>query len=137
MAAEWIPELARLRFVRALRAAYFAVTLLACSAIALREEEFMAIPDEIPQGSKEYLSVVFDSPDDLTSGTVVLGLSSDPSIQPASWLPAGWPTSGVNEAQSSDVFDFGTVDRGFYQVWARITDTPEIIPRPYGTVRVV
>lgn len=132
-----MPASARPRSVRALRVACFAVTLLASWDIVLREEESMAIPDEIPQGSKEYLSVVFDSPDDLTLGTVALGLSSEPSTPPANWVSANWPTSGVNEAESDEAFDFSTVDVGFYQVWARITDSPEIIPRPYGTVRVV
>jgi hypothetical protein len=97
----------------------------------------MGIPDEIPQGSKEFLSVVFDSPDDLTLGTVALGLSSEPNVQPATWLPGEWPTSGVNEAQTTAVFDTATLEKGFYQVWAKITDSPEVIPRPYGTVRIV
>jgi hypothetical protein len=25
----------------------------------------------------------------------------------------------------------------FYRVWAKLTDSPEIVPRPYGTVRII
>lgn len=97
----------------------------------------MSIPDEIPQSSKEFLTVEFDSPDDLTLGTVKIGLSSTPLIPPVTWFSATWPTPGENVARTSAPVDFSTVAQGHYRVWAELVDSPEDVPRPYGTVRVI
>jgi hypothetical protein len=97
----------------------------------------MAVPDEIPHGSKEFITVVLDSPDDLTTSTVDIGLSTDETDQPSSWLAATWPDTGVNVARTSQVWDTTSVTPGFYAVWARVNDSPEILPRRYGVVRVV
>lgn len=97
----------------------------------------MAIPDEIPQGSKEYMSVVLESDSDLTLATVELGLSDETNVQPASWLPGTWPDPGTNIARTVAPVDTANLALGFYKVWVRITDSPEILPRSYGTVRIV
>jgi hypothetical protein len=97
----------------------------------------MATPFEIPKGTKEFLAVIIDSPDDLTSGVVEIGVSADVDSQPAVWLAATWPTLGTNVARTSAVWDTTSVALGHYQIWARVTDSPEILPRKYGTVRVV
>lgn len=102
----------------------------------------MAVPDEIPQGSIEFLAVILESPDDLTLGTVELGLSSDAVDQPTAWLPGTWPTPGPSatgeyEARTVSTVNTGALAKGHYKVWAKLTDSPEILPRPYGIVRVV
>lgn len=97
----------------------------------------MAIPDEVPRGSLEYVSVVLLSDDDLTTGGVQIGLSTVDGDLPTTWLPAGWPTPGVNEARTTDPVDTGTLAPGFYVVWARVVDSPEVLPRPYGMIRIV
>lgn len=97
----------------------------------------MAIPFEIPKGSQLFLAVTIDSPDDLTSATVALGVSTDVDVQPSVWMPGVWPTPGQNLARTSSVWDTTSVTPGYYQIWARVTDSPEILPRTYGVVRVV
>jgi hypothetical protein len=97
----------------------------------------VAIPDEIPQGSKEFLDVVLDSSDDLTVSTVKIGVTVDSVNQPATWMTAAWPTPGVNTARTSAVWDTTSLAKDFYAVWAWVQDSPESIPRRYGVVRVV
>lgn len=92
---------------------------------------------EIPKGSVEFIVVTFNSLDDLTLGTVQVGLSPTPLVQPSSWLPAIWPTAGLNVAQSTSPVDTSTMALDHYQVWAKLTDSPEIIPRVYGNWRIV
>lgn len=96
----------------------------------------MSWPEEVSQGAQEFIVVQFDTEDDLTSATVEIGLSADPVAQPTAWLPAGWPTLHVNTARTSAVWNTTAVDPGYYKIWARVTDTPEIIPRAYGVLRV-
>lgn len=97
----------------------------------------MAIPDEIPRGSIEFFTVEFDSPDDLTLGTVQIGLSPVPLVQPGSYQNAVWVAGAGNVARTSVPIDTSTLLTGYYRVWAKLTDSPEIVPRPYGTVRIV
>lgn len=97
----------------------------------------MAVPDEIPQGSKEFVSVVLLSDDDLTTATVDIGLIQDSTDMPENWLPGIWPTAAVNVARTASVWDTSLAEVGYWAVWARVTDSPEILPRRYGTVRVV
>jgi hypothetical protein len=97
----------------------------------------VSMPDEIPQGSVEFLTIEFDSPDDLTLGSVQLGLSTVIGDPPNAWLTGTWPTPGENVARTSVPVDFATISLGTYRVWAKLTDSPEIPERPYGTVRVV
>lgn len=97
----------------------------------------MSIPDEIPQGSVEFLTIEFDSPDDLTLGTVQIGLSSVVGDPPTAWLAATWPVTGENTARTATPVDFSVIAVGTYRVWGKLTDSPEIMTRPYGTVRVV
>jgi hypothetical protein len=97
----------------------------------------MAIPDEIPQGSKEFLIVDFVSDDDLTSAVVKIGVTTDPTDQPATWMDATWPTPAVNQARTASVWDTALVDPGYYAVWSWVQDSPESLPRRYGVVRVV
>jgi hypothetical protein len=97
----------------------------------------MAIPDEIPQGSKEFLVIDLVSSDDLTSAVVKIGVTTDPTDQPATWLDAVWPTAGLNQARTVSVWDTTAVTPGFYAVWSWVQDSPESLPRRYGVVRVV
>lgn len=97
----------------------------------------MAIPDEIPQGSKEFVSVILTSDDDLTTATVEIGLTADEIEQPDEWLDAVWPTAGENIARTAQPWDTASETPGFYAVWAKVTDSPEVLPRRYGVVRVV
>jgi len=98
----------------------------------------MAVPDEIPHGSKEFLTVVLDSTDDLTTSSVEIGVTVDPVGQPSSYMAAAWvPLPAKNTARTASIWDTTNVALGFYAIWAKVTDSPEIIPRRYGTVRVV
>ena len=92
---------------------------------------------EIPKGSVEFIVVTFNSADDLTLGTVQVGLSPNPLVQPLTWLSALWPVNGVNVAQSTVPVDTSALALDHYQVWAKLTDSPEIIPRVYGNWRIV
>jgi hypothetical protein len=97
----------------------------------------MAIPDEIPQGSQEFLVIDFTSADDLTTATVKIGVTTDPVDQPATWMNAVWPTPAVNQARTTTVWDTTSVTPGYYAVWSWVQDSPESLPRRYGVVRVV
>lgn len=98
----------------------------------------MAVPDEIPHGSKEFLVVVLDSDDDLTLASVEIGVTTDPVEQPATWITSAWePAPAANTARTTSVWDTTNVTPGYYAIWAKVTDSPEILPRRYGMVRVV
>ena len=97
----------------------------------------MAIPDEIPHGSIEFLTIDLVSDDDLTLSTVKIGVTTEVSDQPATWMNAIWPTNGVNTARTSVPWDTTSVTPGFYAVWSWVQDSPESLPRRYGVVRVV
>ena len=97
----------------------------------------MAIPDEIPQGSKEFMTVELDSPDDLTSATVKFGFTTDEIDQPLAWVNGVWPTPAVNDARTQDVWDTTGLEKTHWAVWAWVQDSPESLPRRYGVVRIV
>lgn len=94
----------------------------------------MPIPDEIPVGSQEYLSIQFSSDTNLQTSAVQLGLSptTDP---PVTWLDGVW--EGDNIARTANVIDANNFAPGVYEVWARVLDVPEVLVRPYGLVRFV
>lgn len=98
----------------------------------------MAVPEEIPQGSEEFLEVALDSPDDLTSSVVQIGVTQEHLEQPIGWMAASWlPTPAVNTARTNSVWDTSNVAKGFWAVWAWVQDSPESVPRRYDVVRVV
>jgi hypothetical protein len=97
----------------------------------------VAIPDEIPQGSKEFITVDLDSPDDLTTATVKFGFTTDPVAQPVTWVDGNWPDDGINTARTTSVWDTTGLDKAHWAVWTWVQDTPESLPRRYGVVRVV
>lgn len=97
----------------------------------------MAIPDEIPQGTKEFVTVLLDSPDDLTISPVKFGFTTDPIAQPSVWVDGTWPTAGKNEARTASVWDTTGLELTYWAIWTWLQDSPESLPRRYGVVRVV
>jgi hypothetical protein len=92
---------------------------------------------EWPHGTKEFVTVDVESIDDLTSSTVELGWTTDIDDPPMTWVMAGWPSAGINAARTSAPWDTALVDAGHWFVWIRITDSPEIILRKAGSVKLV
>lgn len=92
---------------------------------------------EWPHGTKEYVTVDVESEEDLTSAAVELGWTDSVDAQPDSWVAGGWPAAGVNAARTSSPWDTGLVDAGHWFVWIRITDSPEVVVRKAGSVKLV
>jgi len=97
----------------------------------------MPWPEEITAGTKQFVSVLLDSVDNLTTSTVEIGFSADAASPPTIWVAATWPLPGINLVRTTVVWDTTSVTPGHYKVWVRITDNPEILPKSYGVVRVV
>lgn len=94
-------------------------------------------------GSVEYLGVWIDS-----AGTVTLSTQSvDIAIQPrrtppngaTTWVAAAWTGAPGNARAASILIGPGTdnpTPAGTYDVWARVTDTPEVPEIPCGRLTV-
>ena len=98
--------------------------------------------DELPQGTQEYVKIRVTADVDLSAGTVEIGLGPPldaPAWQPAVWVgsPESTPDGYEHTMRTASVWDTSGVDTGFWEVWGRVTSTPEIIMRRAGMLRVV
>lgn len=88
---------------------------------------------EIPLGSVEYLYADLTG-DILLDGTVEMALGGAPDA--VTWEPADW-VGDVGMSRSARVLLDGSLAQGTYNVWARVTDTPEAPIIKCGRVKVV
>jgi hypothetical protein len=98
--------------------------------------------DELPRGTKEYVKVRVTADIDLSSGTVEIGIGpplDSPTWQSAVWVgaPLSTPDGYEHTIRTSLVWDTTSVQTGYWEIWGRVTDTPEIIVRRAGMLRVV
>lgn len=91
---------------------------------------------EIPQGSVEYLyadvtcdRILDEQPVALAIATVITSVDAD------EWEEAEW-VGDPDNARSARLLLDGSLPAGKYQVFVRITDTPEVPIVKAGTLRV-
>jgi hypothetical protein len=88
---------------------------------------------KVPIGSVEYLYVDIKTDRQLDSQAVEIALSVD--LPPTVWLSAEWQGS-AGTFRSARVLLDGTLAKGVYDIWARITDNPETPIIHAGRLRV-
>lgn len=108
--------------------------------------ELQIIRVSAPWGAQLYTwpGVFTSSVNDLTGDLMEVSLGTEDA--PATWVPSTDPSViasytplnqlGVSTASVSLLVD-NTVALGFYWVWVRLTDHPEVVPAAIGRVQVV
>jgi hypothetical protein len=80
----------------------------------------------------EYATGLFEELEgkDITTATIQVGLAADTRTLPAAWLTPSVVTRPTpSTARVSLLIDTG-IPVGRYVLWVKVTDTPEILPRP-------
>lgn len=97
----------------------------------------MSMFDEYASGAVEYVKAQWDSPDDLTVGAVVMAFL-EPGVSPeeAVWESAEWVDEVGVDNRSRILLDTMLYELGFYVVWGKLVDSPEIVIRPFGMIRI-
>lgn len=89
----------------------------------------------IPRPSLEFVHVQMTADVDLESGSAFMGFALPGAPAPAAWNSAGWVVGAVNKI--AYLLDSTSLAVGHWNVWVRVTDSPEDIIRLAGTVRVI
>jgi hypothetical protein len=94
---------------------------------------------QLPRISRDYITAALDgAPADIVGNVVQIALDLyETPVVDVTWLNAEWDPDAAPTAPAIRWLYPGDQDAGFYALWSKVTDNPEIPVRKHGYIHLI